>query len=115
MNRRSNLLIVFHALATSLAIVPQTLTGAEPDKWFLLGREGQCAPLSLLTKKSPEFQGIESPAQLAEKMRAAGHKAQIKEYKATSRPSVEVRVPEKNIYLMFVKGDVCSSKKAEKK
>ena len=49
-----------------------------------------------------------SPYQLAEKMRATGHKAEIKEYKAASRPAVEVRVPDLQLYVMFMKADVCN-------
>ena len=112
MNILCKLPIAVTVLFFSGVLLCGTYAGAaESGTWFLLGREGECAPVSLLAKKGPEFDGIESPAQLAERMRAAGHKAEIKEYKATSRPSVEVRVPEKNIYLMFVKGDVCASKK----
>jgi hypothetical protein len=62
--------------------------------WFLVGKESECVPLSVLEKKAPEFHGVESPYQQAEKMHAAGYKAEIKEHKAASRPSVEVRVPE---------------------
>ena len=76
--------------------------------WFLVGKEGECTPLSILEKKGPEFHGLESPYQLAEKMRATGHKAEIKEYKAASRPAVEVRVPDRQLYVMFMKADVCN-------
>jgi len=83
------------------------LSSAESADWFLVGKEGECAPLSILEKKGPEFRGLESPYQLAEKMRAAGYKAEIKEHKAASRPSVEIRVPERQLYLMFMKANVC--------
>jgi hypothetical protein len=79
----------------------------EPATWLLAGREGECAPLSLLEKKGTEFRGIESPSQLAEKMRAAGHKVEIKEHKLASRPAVEVRVPARGLYVMFVKAELC--------
>jgi hypothetical protein len=115
MNFQCKLSIAVSVVSISGVLLFGTYAGAaESNTWFLLGREGECAPVSLLAKKGPEFEGIESPAQLAERMRAAGHKAEIKEYKAASRPSVEVRVPEKNIYLMFVKGDLCANKKTIK-
>jgi hypothetical protein len=51
-------------------------------------------------KEGPEFQDIQSPYQLVEKMRA-GHKAEIKEHRR--QPSgVEVRIPSR-LYVMFVK------------
>ncbi len=74
---------------------------------MLAGREGACAPLSLLEKKGSEFRGIESPDQLAKKMRAAGHKVELKEHNLSSRPAVEVRVPDRDLYVMFVKANLC--------
>jgi hypothetical protein len=82
-------------------------TKDEPVAWMLAGREGACAPLSLLEKKGSEFRGIESPDQLAKKMRAAGHKVELKEHKLSSRPAVEVRVPDRDLYVMFVKANLC--------
>jgi hypothetical protein len=79
----------------------------EPVTWMLAGREGACAPLSLLEKKGSEFHGIESPDQLAKKMRAAGHKVEVKEHHLASRPAVEVRIPERDLYVMFVKANLC--------
>jgi hypothetical protein len=83
-----------------------------PATWLLAGREGECAPLSLLEKKGAEFRGIESPEQLAKKMRAAGHKVEIKEHILASRPATEVRVPERGLYVMFVKAELCAKVEA---
>jgi len=91
------------------------LSSVDAADWFLVGKEGECAPLSILEKKGPEFHGLESPYQLAEKMRAAGYKAEIKEHKAASRPSVEVRVPDRQLYLMFMKADLCHKNEPAKR
>ena len=103
--------------ALLLAALPLTLSvgAAETGEWFLAGQEGKCIPLSALTKKGPEFQDIQSPYQLVEKIRAAGQKAEIKEHKAGSRPAVEVRVPSRDLYLMFVQASLCAPDKPEKK
>lgn len=79
----------------------------DPGPWLLAGREGECAPTSILAKKGPEYNDIQSPWQLAEKLRAAGHKVDIKEFKAGSRPSVEVRAPSAGLYVMFIKKEFC--------
>ena len=99
-----------------IAVLPVTLSAwaAETSEWLLVGREGKCVPLSALTKRGPEFQGIKSPDQLVEKMRAAGHKAEIKEHKAGNRPAVEVRIPSRDLYVMFVKRSDCGDSKSEK-
>ena len=103
--------------ALLLAALPLTLSvwEAETGEWFLAGQEGKCIPLSALTKKGPEFQDIQSPYQLVEKMQAAGHKAEIKEHKAGSRPAVEVRIPSLDLYVMFVKSSACSANEPTKK
>jgi hypothetical protein len=79
----------------------------DPGPWLLAGREGECAPLSILSKKGPEYNDIQSPIQLVEKLHAAGHKAEIKEFKAGTRPAVEVRAPSAELYVMFVKKEFC--------
>jgi hypothetical protein len=75
------------------AVLLSYLNAAEADEWLLAAREGGCAPVSILEKRGPEFRGIESPDQRVEKMRAAGEKVAVKEHKADSRPTVEVRIP----------------------
>ena len=82
-------------------------TAAAVD-WFLAGQEGECMPLSVLAKRGADLRDVKSPYDLAEKMRAAGHKAEIKEYKAGGRPAVEVRVPSRNLEVMFVRAEQCS-------
>ena len=79
----------------------------DPGPWLLAGREGECAPLSLLERKGPDFSNIQSPYQLVEKLRAKGHKTEIKEYTAGTRPAVEVRAPSAGLYIMFVKKEFC--------
>ena len=95
--------------------VALSVWAAETSEWSLAGQEGKCIPLSALTKKGPEFQDIQSPYQLVEKMRAAGHKAEIKEHKAGSRPAVEVRIPSRDLYVMFVKSSACGANEPTKK
>ena len=79
----------------------------DPGPWLLAGREGECVPLAILSKKRPEYSDIQSPHQLAEKLRAAGHDAEIKEFNAGTRPAVEVRAPSAGLDVMFIKKDLC--------
>ena len=88
------------------AVAPQK------DEWFLAGKEGSCIPLSVLAKKGDDLKDVQSPYQLVEKMRAAGEKAELKEYKAGTRPAVEVRVPGRNLNVIFVKADQCGKSDA---
>ena len=95
-----------------IAALPVTLSvWAGESEWSLAGQEGKCIPLSALAKKGPEFQDIQSPYQLVEK----SHKAEIKEHKAGSRPAVEVRVPSRDLYVMFIKSSACGANEPAKK
>jgi hypothetical protein len=87
-----------------LGISPSSALSAE---WLLMGRHGECAPLASLAKKGPEFRGLQSPYQLIEKMRSAGHQVEVKEHATANGPMVEVRVPAKEIAVMVVPAEVC--------
>jgi hypothetical protein len=91
---------------------PATKAAPIDDKatWLLAGREGECAPLTIFEKKGPEYKDLKSPYQLAEKLRASGHKAEVKEFKAGIRPAVEVRAPSAGIHIMFIKQEHCDKK-----
>jgi len=121
------------ALVAALLAMPVVTRGAQPAKapaakapspaapvdnnatWFLAGREGECTPLSLLESKVVEFKGIKSPFQLSDKLKAMGHKPEIKEFKAGIRPAVEVRAPTAGIHVMFIKQENCDKKPAAEK
>ena len=119
--RMTKTILLFAGLFLSLEVLPLHAAQADrskaakaplpvvedPGPWLLAGREGECAPISILSKKGPEYGDVQSPWQLAEKLRAAGHKAEIKEFKAGTRPSVEVRAPSAGLYVMFVKKEFC--------
>ena len=66
-------------------------------------------------EKGPEYNDIQSPYQLVNKLRAAGHKAEVKEFNAGIRPAVEVRAPSAGLYVMFVKKEFCDKLAPEKK
>jgi hypothetical protein len=103
------------ALRAAQAPAPKSSAADGRGAWLLAGREGDCAPLSLLEKKGDEFRGIESPEQLAKKMRAAGHKVEVKEHNLASRPATEVRVPERGLYVMFVRAELCAKDEGKDK
>lgn len=99
-------------LLVGLLLVCQTVQAAD---WLLAGKEGECLPLSVLAKRGADLRDVQSPYDLAEKMRAAGHKVEIKEHKAGSRPAVEVRVPSRDLYVMFLRAEVCTKGGAVKR
>lgn len=98
---------------SSLAYVANAAAPAGKDahvSWSLAGREGECTSLAMLKKKFPDLGEVKSPYQMADKLKAKGLRAEVKEHWLGKRPSVEVRVPDKELYVMFVKTDLCSRK-----
>ena len=95
--------------AAQVAKPPPKVEANKPESaaWLLAGREGQCVPLSLLAKRGPAYAEIKGPSDLAEKLRANGHTAEVKEFKAGTRPAVEVRAPSAGIHVMFIKKELC--------
>jgi len=87
----------------------------DPGPWLLAGREGECTPTTILAKKGPEYSDIQSPYQLVDKLNAAGHKAELKEFKAGTRPAVEVRAPSAGLAVMFVKKEFCDKEASPEK
>jgi len=47
---------------------------------------------------------------LVDKLKANGHQAEMKEFKAGLRPAVEVRAPSAGIQVMFVRQEHCDKK-----
>jgi len=87
-----------------LAVLPSS---ALPAEWFLMAREGGCAPLSSLARKGPEFRGLKTPYELIDRMRAAGHKVEVTEHTTPKGPMVEVTVAAKEIAVMVVTEEIC--------
>jgi hypothetical protein len=115
LSRRLSLLLVVGSFSFSPAAQPEKGKAAkappavkeDPGPWLLAGREGECVPTTILGRKGPEYENIQSPHQLVEKLRAAGHQAEMKEFKAGTRPSVEVRALSAGLAVMFVKKEFC--------
>ena len=92
-----------------VAIVARTVVAgaAMSPEWFLMGRHGECAPLSSLARKGPRFRGLATPYQLIDKMRAARHQVEVKEHTTPNGPMMEVQVAAKGLALMVVPADLC--------
>jgi hypothetical protein len=89
-----------------LEILPSSALSAE---WLLMGRHGECAPLASLARKGAEFHGLQTPYQLIDKMRAAGHQVEVKEHTSPNGPMMEVRVAAKDIAVMAVTAETCKA------
>ena len=94
------------ALVCALWLVSAVGLGGSGE-WFLLSRHGECAPLSVLGRKNPEWGQVRDPYQFIEKMRMAGHRTDVREYSMGEGTAVQVDVPAVELSLIFVGRSAC--------
>ena len=104
MSRTSATLTILASLGL---ITPPSAQAAE--QWFLMSRHGDCAEVGTLKRKVPDLGEINDPHAFTKFMRRKG-------YDVTSTPAAvpkgkgqEVKVPEKDLYLIFVTSEMCGS------
>lgn len=83
------------------------LAPASGAEWFLIGRHGECAPLSVLTRRNPAWDQVKDPYEFIEKMRIAGHATEIREHDTGTGKAVQVDVPALELSLVFVERGAC--------
>lgn len=98
----------------SLILLASAGVAAEPSDWFLMGRHGECAPLSALARKDRSLSDLKDPYQFIGRMRAAGHRTEVKEHDTAQGKALEVNVPARDFYLLFVKAEACSQRDPSK-
>jgi hypothetical protein len=84
-----------------------TVAWGESAEWFLMSRHGECAPLTVLGRKNPEWGKITDPYQFIEIMRNAGHQTDVQEHNTPEGTVVQVDVPAVELSVMFVGRSVC--------
>jgi hypothetical protein len=95
-------------LTVLLAVVPiLSVDAAAPTDWYLIGRYGECAPLSVLARKGAEFRALTTPYQLIDKMRAAGHRVDVTEHTTPNGAMMEIHVPAKELAVMVGPAALC--------
>ena len=81
---------------------------SEPQ-WFLMARHGECMEVEGLKRKVPDLSDIKDPYSFMKFMRQKGHTVTAGEMTAVQGRAVEVKVPEKNLFLIFVTTELCQN------
>lgn len=79
------------------------------EQWFLMSRHGECARIDSLARRIPDLGAVADPRSFVATMRGKGYAATIVEHALPKGAAFEVRVPEKELSLLFVTADVCGS------
>jgi hypothetical protein len=93
------------ALASCLAA-----PAAAAERWMLMARHGECAEIGTLERRVPNLGNVASPTAFVERMRRDGLQVIAEPLADTGGKAVQVKVPEKNLSLVFVMQELCSRK-----
>jgi hypothetical protein len=97
-------------LGAVLACIATAAAAVEP-RWMLMSRHGECAEVATLKRRIPDLGGIADPAAFADRMRRDGHRVSSRELALPGGGrAVEVKVPEKELGLLFVPDVLCAKK-----
>ena len=95
---------VVNMLVTALlAGLPSAALSA--DQWFLMARHGECMEIDAVRKRIPDL--TNDPYSFVKLMREKGLAATAAEMPGTRGKAVEVRVPERNLGMVFAARELC--------
>ena len=80
---------------------------ADVSQWFLMARHGECAEIESLRRKVPDLGDIRDPSAFIKLMRDKGYQVTVNEVSTLKGKAVEVKVPERELSLIFVTPEVC--------
>ena len=81
--------------------------GDNPENWFLMSRHGECAKIESLQKKIPELGKLNNPDDFLKLMKKQGLEVEVINLQETGGQAVEISVPARGLYLIFVKEVLC--------
>ena len=84
--------------------------GNNPENWFLMARHGECAKIESLQKKIPELEKIKNPDEFLKLMKEQGHEVKVNKMQETGGNAIEVNIPDKGLYLIFVREVLCKGR-----
>ena len=75
--------------------------------WFLMSRHGECAEIQSLKRKVQDLGDVRDPSAFIKLMRDKGYQVTVSEITTPIGNVVEVKVPERELSLIFVTPEVC--------
>lgn len=77
------------------------------ERWFLMGRHGECADVASLRRKVPELGAIRDPDGFVALMRQQGVEVSVVAIPLPRGQARELRVPARELGLVFVTAELC--------
>jgi hypothetical protein len=101
--------MLFQALPLLLLASAADAVAAD-TRWMLMARHGECAEIATLERRIPDLGAVATPDAFAERMRRDGLQVISAPLADTGGKAVQVKVPAKNLSLVFVKQELCGRK-----
>ena len=79
------------------------------ERWLLMARHGECAPVASLKRKVPDLGDIADPQAFAAFMRRQGFEVTATQHTLPKGKYWEVNVPAKELALVFVTPELCQN------
>ena len=83
------------------------------QQWFLMARHGECMEIDRLKRKVPDLADINDPYSFVKLMQQKGYTVSSTEMVETKGKAIEVKVPEKELFLVFVTPELCQNSGAK--
>ncbi len=77
------------------------------SEWLLMSPQEECVEIQSLKRKVPDLGKVRDPSTFAKLMRDKGYQVTVNEVSTPNKKVVEVKVPERELSLMFVTPEVC--------
>jgi hypothetical protein len=99
------------ALAALACLGALTLPAAQAaQRWFLMSRQGDCAEIGVLKRKIPDLGEVGDPDAFVRLMRRKGYEVTSTRVPVRRGEAREVKVPQKELSLIFVTSEMCGSR-----
>lgn len=105
-NRMPKASATLASVACLCLMTPPTAQAAE--QWFLMSRHGECAKIGVLKRKVPDLGEVGDPDAFVSFMRQKGYEVTSTRVSVPKGAAREVRVPQKELFLLFVTPELCS-------
>lgn len=79
-----------------------------PERWLLMSREGECAPIASLRRRIPDLADVESPDAFIALMKKKGHAVTSTATQLSDGTVYEVQVPDQRLAVIFVPARICA-------
>ena len=91
-------------VVVGIAALPAT---ASAETWMLMGLEGGCVTIAEAALRKSEFNGVATPEDLSQRLRAKGHTVTLREMGTTEVRVVAVEAPGAGLAVIFAPEQMC--------